>query len=83
MTITLIKPKNFHAILEQIAEEAREYNITFQQNSTNGYGSGYGFSGEYNVYNDHILITVIRRPFFISDSKIEREVREYWAKKCA
>ena len=83
MEIKLEKPDEFQTVFKKMAGEVKKHNIKFEGDETKGNGSGYGFAGRYAVYDDHIMLTVSKKPFFISESKVKSEVMKYWSQVCA
>jgi len=77
MTITVNKPKDINALFLKAKEDAEKHNITWSGDIHSGYGSGFGFEGRYTTDENHITITVQKRPLLASKSRIEREVKNY------
>jgi len=76
----LARPLDIRQTFLSLKEEAVKYGISFEGDERHGCGRGYGFEGSYNIGNQFVEITVHKKPFVVSDSRIEKEVRNYWAK---
>jgi len=77
VTIKVNKPKDINALFLKAKEDAQKHNITWTGDIREGHGSGFGFEGRYVVDENHIVITVLKRPLLASKSRIEREVKNY------
>jgi len=77
MTIKINKPQDINALFLKAKEDAIKHNITWTGDLHSGHGSGFGFEGKYVVDENHITITVLKRPLLATKSRIEREVKNY------
>ena len=77
MIIKVNRPKNIQALFLKAKEDAANRDITWSGDLNQGHGSGFGFEGRYVVDENHITITVLKRPLLASKSRIEREVENY------
>jgi hypothetical protein len=83
ITIRLEIPERLREALALVASDARKHNIAFMQDEKQGQASGHGFAGRYTIYPDHILVTITKKIFVISKSKVISVVKDYWAQICA
>ena len=83
MSIKLNKPHNWAKALSLLEREAKTHGISFRSDGIQGSGNGYGFSGSFSVLRDHIIVTISKKPFLISESRVKKEVVNYWANTCA
>ncbi|MCL2286375.1 MAG: hypothetical protein FWC32_08430 [Firmicutes bacterium] len=77
MIIKVNKPQDIHALFDKAKKDAAENGITWQGDITQGHGSGFGFEGQYVIDENHITITVTKRPLLVSKSRIKNEVENY------
>ena len=80
MNITIQKPINVSMALERIKKEALTNGLSFSGDEKCGQGEGFGFKASYVVQTNAILITVHKKPFMISESRITKEVEKFWTR---
>jgi len=73
------KPKDLTQLLAQLKDEAAKHNIAFTGDETWGHASGYGFAGEYIVHSNSIELIVHKKPFIVSNAKIQQEIEKFLA----
>ena len=76
--ISIQKPNNLGKALEKAKEEAANSGVLFSGNEQSGQGEGFGFMASYIVQDSNIVITVNKKPFFITESKLVKEVGNFW-----
>ena len=77
MTVKVNKPRDMQALFLKAQKDAEKHGITWSGDMQAGRGEGFGFEGKYVVDENHIIVTVTKRPLFASKSRIEREVKSY------
>jgi len=82
MTIRLEKPANLKDVLRVVERDAIKNSIKFKREETQGSGEGMGFAGRYVIHEDHIEVTVTKKPFIVSASRVNNEVQKYWKQAC-
>ena len=80
MMISVQKPINVSKALEKARSEAAKKGLSFYGDEQSGHGEGFGFKVSYFVQANAIEITVHKKPFILSESKITKEVEKYWSK---
>ncbi len=83
MKIRLNKPAKLQEALALASADAQKNGMAFTMGGTHGTVSGHGFEGHYEVYSDHILLTVTRKLFLVSSTAVVNEATKYWARICA
>jgi len=81
LKIKIPKPNDLQALLARAKADADKHSISYEGDIVSGKASGMGFAGSYTVDSDFIIIHVKKRPLFVSDAKIETEVKRYIAKQ--
>ena len=71
MTIKIAKPKNISALFSRATSDADMHGIVWAGDIQQGHGSGRGFEGSYSVDADYITICVLKKPAFVTKSRIE------------
>jgi len=77
LTIKVPKPNNLSALFARAKNDADKHSISYEGDINSGHGSGMGFEGSYTIDADFIIIQVLKKPVFVSKSKIESEVKKY------
>ena len=77
MTIKFAKPKDLSALFSRATKDADEHGITWAGDMNQGSGSGRGFEGSYSVDAEYITICVLKKPVFVTKSKIEKAIKQY------
>jgi len=82
MTIKLNKPERLNEVLALAESAALQHGVNYTRDAMNGHGSGNGFAGQYTIESDHILVKITKKPFYVTESRIKKEVKDYWSMLC-
>jgi hypothetical protein len=77
LTIKIPKPNDLQALFVRAKNDADTHGISYSGDIQSGNASGMGFEGHYAVDSDYIVIHVQKKPLFVSNAKIETEVKKY------
>jgi len=75
------KPKELDSTLTELKREAGRHSIAFTGDEKSGRGSGYGFEAIYTVFPNEIEMTVLRKPFWASESMVRSELEKYFGNR--
>jgi hypothetical protein len=79
LIIRIPKPENLQVLFANATADAKKHNISWRGDMQHGRGSHRGFEGSYVVDETHITITVSKKPLWVSQSMIEKEIKKYLA----
>jgi len=77
MPIKIELSKELEQKIPFLEGEAKKHNITFHRAGGNGWGFGHGFEASYTVRADDILLTIHKKPLFVSKARVVKEVEDY------
>ena len=77
MTIKIAKPDNLQLLFTKAARDADKHGIIWHGDINSGHGLGLGFEGSYLVDENYITINVLKKPLYVSKTRIEREINNY------
>jgi hypothetical protein len=77
LTLKFIKPKDMQALFSRVKNEASQNKISWEGDIHSGHCTGRGFEGTYAADADYITISVLKKPPFVSKSRIEGAIKEY------
>lgn len=77
MTIKVPRPADLQAVFTKAKTDAEKNNISWVGDLNRGKGSGFGFEGDYSVDENFITVRVLKKPFLVSNARIEKEVKKY------
>lgn len=78
MKINLPLKGDPHAVLENVRSQIKNRDGEFEGNSTNGTFSIMGVHGAYEIIGQEAVVTVSKKPFFISEGFIRSEITKYF-----
>ena len=75
--IKVEKPKNFRAVISRAKKDAERCGISYEGNDKSGRIFGHGFEGTYAINTSFIIFTINEKPWFVNESRAEKEIRKY------
>ena len=70
------KPKDLHAALQKVKEEAINNNVSFSGDISGGRASGFGFDASYAVHPTNVEIIVHKKPLLMTESFVRGKITE-------
>jgi len=77
LTIKVPKPQNLQDVLAKAKSDVAAHDISWVGDERQGKCSSRGFEGNYVVDEKYIIVTVTKKPLWVTDSRIQREVKKY------
>ena len=77
LIIKVPRPKDLQSVFTKAKSDAEKNNISWSGDINQGSGSGFGFEGDYVVDENFITVRVLKKPFWATNARIEKEVKSY------
>ena len=74
LIINLQKPNDLFGTLQLLRTKAAQHNLSFTGDEESGHGSGRGFVASYKIHGDKVVLTIHKKPFLVSNSRIIDEI---------
>jgi len=77
MPITINLSKELLKMIPFLEDEAMKNNIAYKKNDHSGHGSGHGFEASYTIGENNIVLTIHKKPFYVTKAMVIKEVNDY------
>lgn len=74
------KPDNLEEVLFSVTQDIKREGGTLKGDINSGEISIQGVEGTYKVEGDVIKITITKKPFIITESRVKEEIKKYFDK---